>query len=309
MHASILKYFAAIARTGSIRKASEELHVATSALSRQIKKLEDELGTPVFERFSDGLRLTSAGEIVLRHARETLQRYEVMKGDLGDLKGKKTGRVHIACLDSLAVQFLPEQVAEFHRRHPAVDFRIRAESYNIYQRLAEGDVDIGITFDVDRPPDIAMIRGVSMPLMAIVARHHPLARQKSVSLQECAQFNLLLQLNNDVMSSMISIELGALERNGRNFISTNSQMMLKPLILSGVGVAFFTPLGLLQELEAGEVVALHISGSRLRDLKVGVVVPRQRKLTHAADAMAQFLSDGLERFSLKITAALERGKV
>ncbi len=60
MHASILKYFAAIARTGSIRKASEELHVATSALSRQIKKLEDELGTPVFERFSDGLRLTSA---------------------------------------------------------------------------------------------------------------------------------------------------------------------------------------------------------------------------------------------------------
>ncbi len=131
--------------------------------------------------------------------------------------------------------------------------------------MAEGDVEIGITFDVDRPPDISMIRGVSMPLMAIVARHHPLARQKTVSLQECAQFNLLLQLNNDVMSSMISIELGALERNGRNFISTNSQMMLKPLIRSGVGVAFFTPLGLLQELEAGEVVALHISGSRLRD--------------------------------------------
>jgi DNA-binding transcriptional LysR family regulator len=309
MHASILKYFATIARTGSIRKASEELHVATSALSRQIKKLEDELGTPVFERFSDGLRLTSAGEVVLRHARETLQRYDVMKGDLGDLKGKKTGRVHIACLDSLAVQFLPEQVAEFHRRHPAVDFRIRAESYNIYQRLAEGDVDIGITFDVDRPADVAMVRGVSMPLMAIVARHHPLARQKTVSLQECAQFNLLLQLNNDVMSSMISIELGALERNGRSFVSTNSQMMLKPLILSGAGVAFFTPLGLLQELEAGEVVALPIAGSRLKDLQVGVVVPRHRKLTHAANTMVDFLSEGLEKFSLKIATALAKRTV
>lgn len=306
MHASILKYFAAIARTGSIRKASEELHVATSALSRQIKKLEEELGTPVFERFSDGLRLTSAGEIVLRHARDTLQRYDVMKGDLGDLKGKKTGRIHIGCLDSLAVQFLPEQVAEFHRRHPAVDFRIRAESYNIYQRLAEGDIDIGITFDVDRPPDVRMVRGVSMPLMAIVARHHPLAKQKMVSLQECAQFNLLLQLNNDVMSSMISIELGALERNGRNFISTNSQMMLKPLILSGAGVAFFTPLGLLQELEADEVVALPIAGSRLRDLQVGIVVARQRKLTHAAEAMVEFLSDGLQKFADKINAVLER---
>lgn len=79
MHASILKYFTEVARSGSIRKASEELHVATSAVSRQIKKLEDELGTPLFERFSDGLRLTSAGEIVLRHAKETLQDFEVMK--------------------------------------------------------------------------------------------------------------------------------------------------------------------------------------------------------------------------------------
>src|SRR3954453_18366194 len=107
MHASILKYFTEVARSGSIRKASEELHVATSAVSRQIKKLEDELGTPLFERFSDGLRLTSAGEIVLRHAKETLQDFEVMKSNLGDLQGKNTGRVHIAALDSLLVTFLP----------------------------------------------------------------------------------------------------------------------------------------------------------------------------------------------------------
>ncbi|MDE1995932.1 MAG: LysR family transcriptional regulator, partial [Rhizobiaceae bacterium] len=71
MHASILKYFAEVARSGSIRKASDELHVATSAVSRQIKKLEDELGTPLFERFSDGLRLTAAGEIVLKHSKDT----------------------------------------------------------------------------------------------------------------------------------------------------------------------------------------------------------------------------------------------
>ncbi|MGT2445141.1 LysR family transcriptional regulator (plasmid) [Ensifer adhaerens] len=89
MHASILKYFVSVARSGSIRKASEELHVASSAVSRQIKKLEDELGIALFERLSNGLRLTVAGENVLRHARVTLENFELLRSDLGALQGKK----------------------------------------------------------------------------------------------------------------------------------------------------------------------------------------------------------------------------
>jgi len=307
MHASILKYFAEVARSGSIRKASEELHVATSAVSRQIRKLEDELGTPLFERFSDGLRLTAAGKVVLRHAKETIQQYEIMKSDLGDLQGKRTGRVHIACLDSLAVQFMPEFVAGFHRRNPAVDFRIRADNFNnIFHFVAEGDCDIGVTFDLARPHDIKLVHGVQMPLMAIVAKHHPLARQKTVTLQECAQFNLLLQLDNEVMSSMIAVELASLDRVGRTFVATNNQMMLKPLILSGEGVAFFTPLGLFKEMTAGDVVALPIAGSRLQNMEVGIVAPRNRQLTHATEAVIEAMSVELEKFSQQIAEAIKR---
>ena len=307
MHASILKYFVEVARSGSIRKASEELHVATSAVSRQIRKLEDELGTPLFERFSDGLRLTSAGKVVLKHAKETMQQYEIMKSDLGDLQGKRTGRVHIACLDSLAVQFMPEFVNSFHRRNPAVDFRIRADNFNnIFHFVAEGDCDIGVTFDLARPHDIKLVHGVRMPLMVIVAKHHPLARQKSVTLQECAQFKLLLQLDNEVMSSMIAVELASLDRVGRTFVATNNQMMLKPLILSGEGVAFFTPLGLLKELTAGDVVALPIAGSRLQNMEVGIVAPRNRQLTHATEAVIEAMSLELEKFSTLIAEVIKR---
>ncbi len=307
MHASILKYFAEVARSGSIRKASDELHVATSAVSRQIKKLEDELGTPLFERFSDGLRLTSAGEIVLRHAKDTLHEYEIMKSNLGDLHGKNTGRVHIAALDSLAIQFLPEFVSGFHKKHPAVDFRIRTDNYNnIFRFLAEGDVDIGVTFDLARPHDMKLIHGVRMPLMAIVAKSHPLARQRSVTLQECAQFNMLLQLDNEVMSSMIAVELGALNRVGRTLVATNNQMMLKPMILAGEGVAFFTPLGLLRELEAGDAVALSIAGSKLQNLEVGIVVSHRRQLTHATEVVAQSMGEELSKFAEKINRLVSR---
>ena len=101
MHAAILRYFSVVARSGSIRKASEELHVATSALSRQIQKLEDELGTPLFERLPKGLRLTRAGEAVLEHADRTLQEFEVLRGELGALKGVQK-RPRQDCLRSTA---------------------------------------------------------------------------------------------------------------------------------------------------------------------------------------------------------------
>lgn len=307
MHAAVLRYFVAVARAGSIRKASEELHVASSAVSRQIQKIEDELGTPLFERLPNGLRLTRAGEIALRHARDTLHQFDIMRGELGDLKGKKTGRVHIACLDSLSVQFLPERVMTFHRLHPAIDLRIRNDNYSqIFGFVADGDVDVGITFDLARPEDIRRVAGVPMPLMAMVARGHPLARQKSVTLQECAQFNLLLQLDNEVMSSMISIELAALDRTGRTLVATNNQMMLKPLILAGVGVAFFTPIGLLNELREGSVVAIPIAGSRLQELEISVMVPRNRPLTGATQAFVDFIAAELVAYSKDIHEVLNR---
>jgi DNA-binding transcriptional LysR family regulator len=307
MHAAVLRYFVAVARAGSIRKASEELHVASSAVSRQIQKIEDELGTPLFERLPSGLRLTRAGEIALRHARDTLHQFDIMRGELGDLKGKKTGRVHVACLDSLSVQFLPERVMTFHRRHPAIDLRIRNDNYSqIFGFVADGDVDVGITFDLARPEDIRRVAGVPMPLMAMVSRNHPLAKSKSVTLQECAQFNLLLQLDNEVMSSMISIELAALDRTGRTLVATNNQMMLKPLILAGVGVAFFTPIGLLNELREGSVVALPIAGSRLQELEISVMVPRNRPLTGATQAFVDFIAAELVAYSNDIHEVLNR---
>ncbi len=307
MHANILRYFTEVARYGSIRRASEELHVATSAVSRQIKKLEDELGTPLFERFSNGLRLTPSGEIVLRHAVGTLQQFEIMRSDIGDLKGKSIGRVHIAMLDSLSIQFMPDFVMGFHRKHPGVDFRIRNDSYtNIFRLLNDGDVDVGITFDLSRPHDIRLVSGIHMPLMAIVAGSHPLARQKSVTLQECAQFNLLLQLDNEVISSMIAVELAALNKFARTMVATNNQMMLKPLIMAGEGVAFFTPLGLVRELESGEIAAIPLAGSQLQNLQVGIVVPRYRKLTRATEVVVEALVSELKRFEQKIRSILDR---
>lgn len=302
MHASILKYFVSVARSGSIRKASEDLHVATSALSRQIKKLEDELGVPLFERFSSGLKLTVAGEEVLKHADGTLRAFDLLRGDLGAMQGKMIGRVRVACLDSFTVKFLPKHVETFHRQHPAVSFHIQTAGHgNITNHVAEGHVDLGLTFDLARPDDVEMVASVPMPLVACVSGSHPLAKFDQVSMDQCAQFDLLLQLDTQPIRSLIEIELSVFERTGKTLIASNSQTMLKPFIMSGQGIAFFTPLGFMDEIEAGDIVPIPIVGSRLQSLHIGIIVQKRRQLTHAAEAVIEAFIKGLRQVSETIT--------
>jgi DNA-binding transcriptional LysR family regulator len=298
MHAAVLRYFVAVARAGSIRKASEELHVASSAVSRQIQKIEDELGTSLFERLPNGLRLTQAGKATLRHAKATLHDFELLTGELGALKGKKTGLVSIAALDSLLVRFLPEQIKQFHKLHQAVNFRVHSGVQSrIATMVAEGEIDIGITFNLPHPDDTRFIADIPMPLMAMVSADHPLARRPSVSLSECARYNLLLQVDTEPLRSMIEVELSSLERTGRALVTSNNLMLLRPLIEAGVGVAFYTPLGMADQMRSGTIVAVPLEGSRLGGMRLGLLVPRRRQLSQAAEAMAAQLGKALGQLS------------
>ncbi len=295
MHAAILKYFVAVARAGSIRKASEELHVASSAVSRQIQKLEYELGTPLFERLPNGLQLTQAGVVTLRHAKETLEDYAFLKSEIGALEGRNTGLVRIATLDSLLVHFIPEQIMAFHESSPDVDFRIQAGSHGrITDLVADGEADFGITFDLPHPQDTKLVCDVPMPLMAMVSADHPLAGRQSVTLTECAQYNLLLHLDNEPIRSLIDVELSVFERTGRALVTSNNLIMLRSMVLMGAGVAFYTPIGMIDEIRAGSIIGVPLKGSRLDGLRLGILVSRRRKLTHAAEAMVKQLSDALK---------------
>ncbi|MEX0957539.1 MAG: LysR family transcriptional regulator [Rhizobiaceae bacterium] len=296
MHAAILRYFVAVANAGSIRKASEDLHVASSAVSRQIHKLEIELGTPLFERLPNGLRLTQAGVVTLRHAKATLEEFSFLKSEIGSLKGKNTGLVRVASLDSLLVHFIPEQIMEFHDMSPEVDFRIQSGSHGrIADLVASGEADLGITFNLAHPEDTKLVHDIPMPLMAMVSADHPLAGRESVTLTECAQYNLLLHLDNEPIRSLIDIELSVFERTGRALITSNNLIMLRSMVLLGAGVAFYTPIGMIDEIKAGSIVGVPLRGSKLGALRLGILVPRRRRLTHAAEAMVEQLNGALDK--------------
>jgi DNA-binding transcriptional LysR family regulator len=133
----------------------------------------------------------------------------------------------------------------------------------------------------------------------MVSKDHPLAQFSSVSLSECAQYNLLLQVDTEPLRSLIEVELSSLERSGRILMTSNNLMLLRPMVEAGIGVAFYTPLGMAEQIEAGSIVGVPLKGSRLGGLRLGILVPRRRQLTQAAEAMVEQLGKALRELGRK----------
>jgi DNA-binding transcriptional LysR family regulator len=311
MHAAVLRYLLAVARSGSVRRASEELHVAGSAISRQIQKLEEELGTPLFERTPKGLRLTPAGETTLRHAGDTLENFDLLKSELGAQRGQQTGVVRIVALDSLFAQLLPEAALSFHHAHPGVDFHLLSGSPSVVSsRVAEGEADIGITFNLPHPEDLQFIADVPMPLMAMIAPPHPLASASATTLSECAQYDLLLAFETEPIRTQIEMELSVLNRIGRILVRSNNSVLLRSLIASGAGVGFLTRLDVAEEIQQGSIVPVPLKDTRLEGLRLGLLVPKRRQLTHATRTMIEHLSFALKQIdpTLPKSSSVGRGE-
>ena len=307
MHAAVLRYFEAVAEEGSIRRASERLHISPSAVDRQILKLEDYFGTPLFERRPNGMRLTDAGQLVLRHSRDTLHDFARLRGDIDNLRGVVSGQVTITTLDSLTVHFLPEAMARFVAAHPGVQIRVVAmDPVETMHSVAQGHADLGLTFSPARRRGVSLLADVPSPMCAIMAPDHELAARSSVTLDECGACRLLYQDHSGSMQPFFGAEMDAFKSVHQPVVVSNTLAVLKRLLLRGVGVAFYTRLGFTEELAGGRLVAVPLEDERLSTLRLCLIAPSDRLPTVVADAMAEHLRQALAQFGNGVDG--ERGQ-
>lgn len=281
MHASVLKYFVEVARCGSVRKASENLYVAASAVNRQILKLEDELGAELFDRMPTGMRLNAAGERLLKHVQSTLHDFQVMRGELDALKGERTGHVKVASMDSLFVDFLPSTIEEFSQIYPAVTYTIASFGpMEVVPQLQSGRFDVGLTFVGRLPTGIEAVALAALPVGVVMAAGHPLAAKAAISLTDCAEQPFLRSLGQPPIGSAMSREFAQFWDELEPVVTCNWTTMVKRLIIAGKGISFFSKIAFIDELTRGDVVWRPFDLPELNNLKVGILVPTHRALPH-----------------------------
>lgn len=188
-HLTPLHYVDAIARAGSIRKAAEAMAITSTALNRRVLALESELGVPIFERLPRGVRLSTAGELLIHHIRTQASDFEKLKSQIADLAGERRGHVAIACSQALLPFFLPEQISAYRRDHPAVTFSVSLRDRAAAEHaLVEHGADLAIVFEPVRLSEVQVLTSVRQPLCAVMARDHPLAGKATLRLRDCARF-------------------------------------------------------------------------------------------------------------------------
>jgi DNA-binding transcriptional LysR family regulator len=186
-----LEYFVAVAEERSFTKAALRCHVVQSALSHQIARLERQHGVRLFHRSSRSVRLAPAGELLLPHARALLQGAELARAELAAFTGVITGRLRLGMVGSVgrAAPLVEDALIAFHSRYPGVEIAVQdTGSRHMAAQVQTGDLDLAfVGLFADQFPDrLAHHLLADEPLVAVVARTHPLAGRSTVELGELA---------------------------------------------------------------------------------------------------------------------------
>src|SRR5260370_4895659 len=148
-----LTYFESVSRHLHFTRAAEELNVAQPSVSQQIRKLETELGAPLFHRMKRRVALTEAGETFLPHARAVLQRLDEARLEVQELSGLRKGTLAVGAPPSVGTHLLPPALASFTKRHPGIALTFReAGSRTLLKLLEEGQLDFAGVVPPLRPP-------------------------------------------------------------------------------------------------------------------------------------------------------------
>lgn len=296
MHAPVLKYFSEVAERGSIRQAAKTLNIASSAVNRQILKLEENLGVQLFERVPGGVQLTHAGRILRTHVRETLSEFGRVQSEIENLKGLKIGVVRIAALGSLMVDFLPEVVREFSEDYGGIKFEVHelGPTESVDEVIA-GRVDIAVTFTHALEFPVRVVAETETPIGAVMAASHPLAKKKAITLKDCSAYPLLLHQMQLPEGPTSRSAFAAAGIKPEPVLISNSLAMTREVLRARLGVAFFTRIAFRQEILDGDMVHVPFADNREFGLKIGIVVADGRRLSPAAHEMTERLKVSLGR--------------
>ncbi|EKZ96519.1 LysR family transcriptional regulator [Cupriavidus sp. HMR-1] len=295
MHARVLRYLDEVVRRGSIRRAAEHLHVAPTAINRQILELEAELGAPLFDRINRRLHLTPLGEMVLAHVRQTLREHEALQARVAEIKGARRGMVTVATTSGLAGSLLPSLVHDFRQHHPGIVVRVAdLPVAGIVAAVEQGDADLGLGYDL---PEVAAFRVMASrdwSIGAVVAPGHPLAMQPSTRLAECAGYPLILPAPSLSIRALVDDAFARQSVEVTPAVESTSVVLIQRLAAAGVGVALLNPLDVMDERARGAVVFVPLRDSDLRQQALRMVARVRAPLSPAAELMAERIGTALD---------------
>lgn len=290
MELTPLKSFLAVAREGNMTRAARRVHLSQPAISAQIARLEEELGTPLFHRTAKGVELTEAGVIFRHHAERALVWIEDGQEAVRALEGLDHGELSVGGGATATTYLFPPLLRAFHEQHPGVRLYVREQgSAAVAEGVLTGDLDLGVvTLPIDAPglDSLTVTPWVTDDLRLVVPPGHPLEKRRRFQWSELEGEPLVLFEAGTAVRRVIEQALATYGVHAEIVMELRSIESIRQMVAQGIGSAFVSRFALPGE-DAGLAPAEGVAELR-RDL--AIVQRSDRAATPAARAFLDLMA-------------------
>ncbi len=252
-----LKTFQTVARLLSFNRAAEILNYSQSAVSAQIKLLEEELGVPLFDRLGRRVRLTEAGRMLVQYSQKML---DIEQETVAKVAGwqEPYGSISIRIPQSIATYLLPSVLSKFQTRFPKVGFDIGTCAYDtLIHELRTGITDVAFLLAESVP--LAELKTEVLriePLVMVAGPQHPLAQKAAVNIRDLADQTILLP-KHDCSYKMVFEQMLTEEKvDSATMMELNSIEAIKQCAIKGIGATIIPMMSVAREIDQQKLVIL-----------------------------------------------------
>jgi DNA-binding transcriptional LysR family regulator len=278
-----LRVFTEVVRHQGFTRASRALRLTQPAISKVVKSLEEELGTPLLVRERRRVKLTDAGQIVLAGAQGVLDAMRVMEEEVQELSALRRGRLRIGTPPIVGVAFLPPLLKEFHEAHPGIALELREEgSHQIAELVRTRELDVGAVVLPTDEKSFETLPFAHDHLRAVLHPSHPLAHRRTLALRELADTPFVLYRPEFALHGHI---LEACQNSGfqPSVVSESSHWdFIVAMVAANIGVALL-PVTICRRLDRRQVLSVKMSEPVI-PWDVALVWRRDRHLSPATRA-------------------------
>lgn len=282
MDFDVLTTFLEVAKQGNFSRAGQKVFRSQSAVSAQIRQLEEEYGEKLLDRAGKAVYLTPAGKVLLDYARQMLTLRDESLRAVADQNVTPRGVLAIGVNEATCLYVMPDVFAEYSRLYPAVQINIyRNFSPKIVERVESGALDVGVVTLPVRAPSLKVHSVFRDRLMVMVNPRHPLAKLASVTVDEIAQHPLIFPKTG--FTRQLLDKLFHSQGEVRVVMELPSVGMIKNFVAAGLGATLISATFVQDEARAGQVALIPLKDVELwREL--GLIYRKDRSLPRAAQA-------------------------
>ncbi len=294
-------YFIAVAKTGSLRKAADQLYISVSAIHRQIALAEEEFGIDLFERLPNGLKLTLAGELLYADLIKWQKEFQLTRNRFDEIQGLSRGTINCGLIAAMSDGFVLDSIQYMYDNYPWINFNFHIQdSEKVSDMIMDAEIDFGILLNPKGHHQLEVLAFVEIPIGFVLPKAHPLTKTEKIHLSDTLNDQHLIPSAPLIIQDYVQTLYKHYQIAPQHQLECNDIRMIMSLIHKNLGIGVLSFIDAYPHLEQDELCFKPIREKGLYPLTLALCVAPKRQLSRISQVMIKHLIEQIELFKLKL---------